>query len=99
MTIQKWLASLALAAGLISTAASAETIRLAVTDVEGDWLGEGEYEALTVVLGERVCEGEGVPEAQRLPMSDAVDEAVWLMHAEALGVSAPCDCDTDCVEV
>ena len=32
MTIQKWLASLALAAGLISTAASAETIRLAVTD-------------------------------------------------------------------
>ena len=35
MTIQKWLASLALAAGLISTAASAETIRLAVTDVEG----------------------------------------------------------------
>jgi phosphonate transport system substrate-binding protein len=35
MTLPKWLASLALAAGLLSSAAAAETIRFAVTDVEG----------------------------------------------------------------
>jgi phosphonate transport system substrate-binding protein len=35
MTISKWLAGLALATGLLSSAAAAETIRFAVTDVEG----------------------------------------------------------------
>ena len=35
MKLHKWLAGLALAAGLLSTAAAAETIRFAVTDVEG----------------------------------------------------------------
>jgi phosphonate transport system substrate-binding protein len=35
MKINTWLAGLALAAGLFTTAAAAETIRLAVTDVEG----------------------------------------------------------------
>jgi len=35
MKIHNWLAGFALAAGLLTTAATAETIRLAVTDVEG----------------------------------------------------------------
>jgi hypothetical protein len=66
-------------------------------------------EALRERVGLLVREGDAlllrervlltVADAQRLPKSDAVDEDVWLMHAEALGVSAPCDCVTDCVEV